>query len=76
MTTDPTFRPNPPATKEALLALVAALPKPLPDSYMSFLARSNGGEGFIGEPYVWLWQAEELMTQNRGYKVEEFFPNF
>jgi hypothetical protein len=43
---------------------------------MAFLSRSNGGEGFIGERYVWLWKAEELMTHNRGYKVAEFFPNF
>ena len=43
---------------------------------MAFLARSNGGEGFIGERYVWLWKAEELVTHNRGYKVAEFFPTF
>jgi len=74
--TDQTFQPNAPATKEALQLLITALPKPLPDSYMAFLARSNGGEGFIGERYVWLWKAEELVTHNRGYKVAEFFPNF
>lgn len=70
------FRPNAPATKEALQSLITALLKPLPDRYMAFLARSNGGEGFVGERYVWLWKAEELMTHNRGYKVAEFFPNF
>lgn len=43
---------------------------------MAFLARSNGGEGFIGERYVSLWKAEELMTHNLSYKVAEFFPNF
>jgi hypothetical protein len=74
--TDQTFQPNAPARKEALQLLITALPKSLPDSYMAFLARSNGGEGFIGERYVWLWKAEELMTHNRGYKVAEFFPNF
>jgi hypothetical protein len=74
--TDHTFQPDAPATKEALQSVIGALPKPLPDSYITFLARSNGGEGFIGERYVWLWKAEELMTRNRGYKVAEFFPNF
>ena len=43
---------------------------------MAFLARSNGGEGFIGERYVWLWKAEELITHNSGYQVAELFPNF
>jgi hypothetical protein len=70
------FRPNAPATKEALQSLLAALPKRLPDDYIAFLARSNGGEGFIGERYVCLWKAEELITRNRGYKVTQFFPNF
>ena len=70
------FQANAPATKEALQSLVTALPKTLPSGYMAFLARSNGGEGFIGERYVSLWKAEELVTHNRGYKVAEFFPNF
>ena len=70
------FEPNPPATKDVLESLIAVSPKPLPDSYMAFLARSNGGEGFIGERYVWLWKAEELMTNHISYKVAEFFPNF
>jgi len=77
MTLDPqAFRRNPPATKEALQSLIAALPKSLPDDYIAFLERSNGGEGFVGERYVSLWKAEELITRNSGYKVTEFFPNF
>jgi hypothetical protein len=70
------FRLNAPATKEALQSLIAALPKHLPDEYVAFLARSNGGEGFVGERYVSLWKAEELIMRNLGYKVTEFFPNF
>jgi hypothetical protein len=73
---DQAFQPNPPATKEALQSLITALTKPLPDSYMAFLTRSNGGEGFIGERYVCLWKAGELITHNQSYKVAEFFPNF
>jgi hypothetical protein len=42
---------------------------------MAFLGRANGGEGFIGERYVRLWRAEELIEVNRGYNVAEFFPN-
>jgi hypothetical protein len=69
------FEPNAPASSEALAALRAALPKPLPEGYVAFLQRANGGEGFLGERYVRLWRAEELIEVNRGYNVAEFFPN-
>jgi len=75
-TNSQTFQPNAPAATDALQSLITALSKPLPDGYMAFLARSNGGEGFIGERYVWLWKAEELIAHNRSYNVAEFFPNF
>ena len=55
--------------------LIALLPKPLPDDYTAFLRRANGGEGFIGERYVRLWRAEELIDMNRGYEVVQFFPD-
>lgn len=42
---------------------------------MAFLQRANGGEGFLGERYVRLWKADELIEVNRGYNVAEFFPN-
>jgi hypothetical protein len=42
---------------------------------MAFLERTNGGEGFIGERYVQLWRAEDLVEVNREYKTAEFFPN-
>jgi hypothetical protein len=70
-----TFQPNTPAPSEALASLRAALKKPLPDDYLAFLQRANGGEGFIGERYVRLWKAEELIEANRGYDVAEFFSN-
>jgi hypothetical protein len=69
------FQPNPPASKEVLAALRTALPKALPRSYMAFLERANGGEGFIGERYAQLWRAEQLIELNRAYNVAEFAPN-
>ena len=71
----PEFQPNPPAPNEVLIALRTALPRPLPDSYMAFLGRANGGEGFIGERYAQLWRAEDLVEFNRRYEVSEFAPN-
>src|SRR5215469_5035810 len=76
MTVNPqTFQPNAPVSEQALASLVAGVPKPLPDGYIGFLRRANGGEGFIGERYVRLWRAEELIEMNRGYNVAKFFPN-
>jgi hypothetical protein len=75
MTASQPFQPNAPASAQALASLIAGLAKPLPDGYTIFLRRANGGEGFIGERYVRLWRAEELIGMNRGYKVAEFFPN-
>jgi len=48
---------------------------PLPDGYTAFLQRANGGDGFIGERYVKLWRAEELIGMNCTYKVTQFFPD-
>ena len=69
------FQPDAPASSQALSSLKALLPSPLPDSYTAFLRRANGGEGFIGERYVRLWRAEELIGMNRGYNVARFFPD-
>jgi hypothetical protein len=72
---DQAFQPNAPASTEALASLRTRLAKSLPESYFAFLARANGGEGFIGERYVQLWSAEELAEMNRAYKTVDFFPD-
>jgi hypothetical protein len=72
---DQAFQPNAPASTQAVTSLRTALAKSLPESYFAFLARANGGEGFIGDRYVQLWRAEELAEMNRAYKTTEFFPN-
>ena len=72
---DHPFQPNAPATTEAVTSLRNGLAKSLPESYFAFLARANGGEGFIGDRYVQLWRVEELVEMNRAYKNAEFFPN-
>lgn len=72
---DQAFQPNAPASTQAVTSLRTGLAKSLPESYFAFLARANGGEGFIGDRYVQLWRAEELAEMNRAYKTTEFFPN-
>jgi hypothetical protein len=69
------FQPNTPASAQALSSLIAGVAKPLPDGYTAFLLRANGGEGFIGELYVKLWRAEELIGMNCGYNVAQTFPD-
>jgi hypothetical protein len=69
------FQPNAPASTQALDSLRAALDKGLPKSYLAFLKRSNGGEGFVGDRYIQLWRAEQLVEMNSGYKTAAFFPN-
>jgi hypothetical protein len=44
--------------------------------YMAFLERANGGEGFVGQRYVQLWRAENLIEFNKGYGLCEVSPNF
>lgn len=44
----------------------------LPDDYISFLKKSNGGEGFIDDEYIILWKAEELILFNKEYQVSEY----
>jgi hypothetical protein len=73
---DRRFKPNPPASEQAISDLMAALGKPLPSSFLAFFRRANGGEGFVGKQYVQLWRAEDLLKSNLGYRVDEFAPGF
>ena len=58
---DLAFRPNAPASTEVLASLKTGMVKSLPETYLASLIRANGGEGFIGERYVRLWRAEEVI---------------
>ena len=46
----------------------------LPDDYRAFMDRANGGEGFIGNEYLILWKAEELVKFNSEYEVAKYAP--
>ena len=69
---------HPPATEEAVQALMANCDFALPVEYLFFLRFSNGGEGFLCiEPwYFRLCPAEEVVAYNQGYHVEEFLPGW
>jgi hypothetical protein len=46
----------------------------LPDDYLSILSELNGGEGFVGEEYLILWKAEELILFNKEYEADVYAP--
>jgi len=46
----------------------------LPDEYLNFLKRMNGGSGFVGPNYVDIWPIDKLIEYNRGYGVDHYAP--
>jgi hypothetical protein len=67
-------RLNAAASKSAIDEVTASLKHSLPTDYLQFLGKHNGGEGFVGEHYLILWKAEELIPLNRNYQVGEYAP--
>jgi len=59
------------ASKEALSQLSKLN---LPSDYLAFLAETSGGEGFVGEQYLILWRAEEIIEFNEDYQVDKYAP--
>lgn len=52
----------------------SALHVQLPADLRAFLLETGGGSGWIGEGYAVFWGPGELIDQNDGYRVDEFFP--
>jgi hypothetical protein len=65
---------DPAATPRIVDELSSRLGAALPQDYLDFLRRHNGGEGFIGDNYIVFWKAEELADFNREYEVEQYAP--
>lgn len=65
---------NGPAEISAIDDLSTPLGIALPESHFEFLKKHNGGEGFVGDNYIILWKAEELVDFNREYEVEKYAP--
>jgi hypothetical protein len=65
-----------PATQDDIRAAEATLGVKLPTDYKTFLARSNGADGFVGEAYVMLWSVDELHALNEGYEVKKYAPGY
>jgi len=54
--------------------LLEAAPGGLPEDYLRFMEKRNGGEGFVGKNYLVLWSLEELVPFNRECDVATYVP--
>src|SRR5262245_8861751 len=66
------FEGNVGVTEEDIATFRRVTGRTLPQDYIDFLKRNNGGEGYIGHEYVMLWKLEELDEFNRDYEVPEY----
>ena len=49
---------------------------PLPDDYLEFMNRHNGGEGDVGKnSYMQILKLEELIEYNNDYEIFKYYPN-
>lgn len=46
----------------------------LPNDYIEFMKKHNGGQGDIGETWIILYRLEELQEINDDYEIEVFLP--
>ena len=46
----------------------------LPEQYVEFMKKHNGGEGDIGETWFVLYPLEDLQELNDAYEIEIFLP--
>lgn len=63
---------NAPCDATAVDNLSTGLSVKLPKTYIEFLEKYNGGEGFIEDNYIFFWKAEELTEFNLEYEVETY----
>jgi len=63
-----------PIAQDALDASGQALGITWPDDYRSYMLEAGGGEGWIGDGYLALWPANELVETNLAV-IKDFAPN-
>jgi cell wall assembly regulator SMI1 len=68
------FVSNDPSSEEDIVSLEKAIGVKLPEDYRSFLLNRGGGEGFIGEQYLILWSADQIISYNGDYETETYAP--
>jgi hypothetical protein len=65
-----------PASDDSIRQFVEQSGTFLPQQYVQFLKKYNGGEGFVGpNAYLMLWSIDELAEMNTAYNVNEYASN-
>lgn len=65
-----------PANPDVIKQFLANIDFTLPPGFIAFYEKSNGGDFFIGERCLVLWQLENLVELNQEYDMDEYAPNF
>lgn len=68
------FNGNPPEDANSIRQMETDIGLHLPEDYAKFLKEVDGGEGFVGNAYLILWRAGELLEMNKAYQVAEYAP--
>lgn len=63
---------NPGAELQGISKVENNLNIQLPNDYKTFIIWSNGGEGEVGENYLYLWKIEEIMVLNNEYQIQKY----
>jgi hypothetical protein len=63
-------------TASTLVAAETHFSCAFPTSYKRFIAEHDGGEGFVGEHYLVLWRARELIEFNGDYQCRQQAPEY
>ena len=63
------------ASVEEFKSLEGALNFSFPTEYKEFLQTVGAGEGFVGNEYLIMWEASELIEFNEDYEVEKYASN-
>jgi hypothetical protein len=66
------FNGNPPLDVSSFQKLESDAGFRLPEDYAQSLQQMNGGEGFIGNAYLILWRADDLIELNKAYEVADY----
>jgi hypothetical protein len=62
------FQTNAGASEEVVERTLFELERSLPNDYLDFMRRSDGGGGFINGHYLVLWPLDELVALNRTFR--------
>ena len=63
-----------PGKSEDVIAIEREHGTSLPEDYRTFLLSRGGGEGFLSEQYLILWNADQIVPFNVDYETSKYAP--